>query len=442
MGIIEMVPIKLSELPKGKEFEEYISAFFQSNGYFIERNVEETDLLELDLIITNYNTSPPEIKLLEVKSGNWGFSDIFKVRGWMDYLNIRKGIFIATKERDKFDFYEEKANVLDIDLKVIPDLEETKDILSDYATTDLKKVDLSSLRFSYWLERNLLRHLKVRKKSNPELKRFKALESCYSEANDKVFFTENIFEKIDWLYSMFQLYPHLSAKCANEMSDDNFDTNAKNLPPEIYKKTYFGCEYNEIQISAFIEHRMRLTILKNAIDFKLYEKAGIESLVEDEIMIKVKDHEFRRSFFLPDSFKKGLDKISEHEYYYKYPIFWQWFLWVFGGFILNDYKEEEHKLLSDKTGIPIDEIPNAFDSYDILFPVENGWFVDLSPNSNLKMIKMFSIPFMGMGANYRRLIHTENQKFDELKLSGMHTRKDLLNWYNLTYDVLYEFYDP
>jgi propanediol utilization protein len=42
--------------------------------------------------------TPPEIQLIEVKSGNWGFPDIFKLRGWMDYLNINKGVFIAKRE--------------------------------------------------------------------------------------------------------------------------------------------------------------------------------------------------------------------------------------------------------------------------------------------------------------------------------------------------------
>ena len=87
--------VSLPELPKGKEFEEFVSAFFQSNKYYIERNIarrEVVDILELDIVTTNYNLSPPEIKLLEIKSGDWGSSDLFKVRGWMDYLSITKGI--------------------------------------------------------------------------------------------------------------------------------------------------------------------------------------------------------------------------------------------------------------------------------------------------------------------------------------------------------------
>ncbi|HUS49407.1 MAG TPA: hypothetical protein VMZ91_04545 [Candidatus Paceibacterota bacterium] len=97
-----MPSINLPELPKGKIFEECVSAFFQSAGEYIERNIIERDIeeiLELDIIATDYNSKLPDIKLLEVKSGNWGFPDIFKIRGWIDYLNIEKGILIVHNER-------------------------------------------------------------------------------------------------------------------------------------------------------------------------------------------------------------------------------------------------------------------------------------------------------------------------------------------------------
>ena len=69
-----MVAVSLPDFPKGKEFEEYISAFFQSSGYYIERNITKKDVLELDIVATNYRQSPPDIKLIEVKSGNWEYS--------------------------------------------------------------------------------------------------------------------------------------------------------------------------------------------------------------------------------------------------------------------------------------------------------------------------------------------------------------------------------
>ena len=135
---------------------------------------------------------------------------------------------------------------------------------------------------------------------------------------------------------------------------------------------------------------------------------------------------------LPPSFKDGLNDISEHEYFYKYPVFWQWFIWIFGGFILKDHEEREYEILSEKTGIPIEEIPNSLESYGLLFHQDDGWFMYLSPHSNIKVMKMFPVPFMGVGANYRRFIYAESRDFDDLKLTGVHTLGDLKKWNNLT----------
>lgn len=437
-----MVSVSLPNLPKGKEFEEYISAFFQSGGNYIERNIierEVEEVLELDIITTDYCLSPPEIKLLEVKSGDWGFPDLFKVRGWMDYLNIDKGIIIASKEKANVDFFKKKAKGLNIDLVVIPNLSESKKALSELINnTTIENVDISTWRFSYWVERNLLKRLNHKKKSHPDKKCFKALTDYYFEVNSGIFFTENIVQKVDRLYSTFRKFPRISATCGNELIGNTFDDewlDTETLPPQIYEDTYYKCNYNDIQISTFIEHRARLAILKNVVDYKLYKEAGFKNKSNDILKISGLDFEISLLDLLPPSFKEGLDTISKHRYFHKYPVFWQWFMWIFGGFILKDYEEKEYEILSQKTGIPRDEIPTALESYQILFPRDDGWFMDL-PTSNMKLMKMFPVPFMGVGTNYRRLIYTESGKLEDLKLTGMHTLNGLIKWNNLTVKVL------
>lgn len=437
-----MASISLPDLPKGKEFEEYISAILQSGGNYIERSIierEVEEVLELDIIATDYISSPPEIKLIEVKSGDWGFPDLFKVLGWMDYLNISKGVLVVSKERSNVDFFKEKAQKMNIDLVAIPDLSKSKEALSELINNGtIEDVDISTWRFSYWVERNLLKHLNHKKKSHPDKKCFKALEDYYFEVNSGIFFTENIVQKVDRLYSTFQKFPRISAKCGNELIGNNFDDEYDTLPEKIYEDTYYKCNYNDVQISTFIEHRARLAILKNAIDYKLYKMAGVENKTKDLPFLKIAGLDFEISLLdlLPSSFKGGLDTISKHKYFSQYPIFWQWFMWIFGGFILKDYEEKEYEVLSQKTGIPTEEIPNALEAYQILFRREDGWFMGLSPASNIKMLKMFPVPFMGVGANYRRLLYTDAEKFEDLKLNGIHTLNDLIKWNNLTVKVL------
>ena len=90
-----MATAQLPDLPKGKEFEEFLAAFFQAQGLYVERNVvdrQEEEVLELGIITTNYTKRVvPDNKLFEVKSGSWGFNEVFKGRGWLDYLNLDSG---------------------------------------------------------------------------------------------------------------------------------------------------------------------------------------------------------------------------------------------------------------------------------------------------------------------------------------------------------------
>jgi hypothetical protein len=280
-----------------------------------------------------------------------------------------------------------------------------------------------------------MKRLKHKKKSQQNVKRYKALEDYYFEVNSGIFFTENIIERLTKLYSAFQEHPRISAKCANEVMGSDFNDEHESLPKEIYADTFYNCNYNDIQISTFVEHRARIAILKNAIDYRLYKEAGYENKTKD-VSRKILGLEFSLFDSLPSLFKDGLDIICKQQYCNRYPVFWQWFMWLFGGFILKEQQEKEFEILSEKTGIPVDEIPNALASYQVLFPMKDGWFQDLSPFSNVILMKLFPVPFMGIGANYRRLLYTQNRDFSDLKIGGQHTINDLIRWNNLTVEVL------
>jgi uncharacterized protein YjaZ len=75
--------IKLPDLPTGNFFEEYLAAYFQENGNYIEKNIierhEGDEVLEIDFALTNYDKKPLEMKLVEAKSGKCGFPDILKL---------------------------------------------------------------------------------------------------------------------------------------------------------------------------------------------------------------------------------------------------------------------------------------------------------------------------------------------------------------------------
>lgn len=439
---MDKITVKLPDFPKGKDYEEYIAAFFQSDGYYVERNIIDRDIeeiLELDVIITDYDDSSPNSMLIEIKSGDWGFSDVFKVKGWLDYTGLQKGLFIVQKEKNHFSFYKKKAKELKIDLILNNDLDKTKENLSGIISPDrVNDADILIWRYAYWTERNLLKYLKKRKKNQLDLKCFKTLDNYYFKINCEIFFTPNRLKRIKQLYDAFQEIPNISAKTSHEIGGDSFEEEYEDISHEDFKNTYYYCDLNPIQVSTFIEHFARVTILKNCVDYLLFKEAGEQEKSDDELNFF--GRKLSRLNLLPESLRNGLELISEDEYFPRYPIFWQWFLFVFGGFILKDSIDKEFELLSKKTGIPINQIEKAFKAYEILFPTNNGWMRDI-PNTNIKGLKLFSVPFMGIGANFRRIYYAQTKSFDELdsKLNGEYTLGDLKKWNNLTVDLLKKY---
>jgi hypothetical protein len=178
-----------------------------------------------------------------------------------------------------------------------------------------------------------------------------------------------------------------------------------------------------------VEHLARVTILKCAIDHLIDKLKG--NYKGNDIISQL-DY-----LTLPNTIKIGLNEIIKDKYFYLYPRFWQCFTYVFGGFILTDIEDKELKLLSQKTGIPIDEIPNAFDSFNKLFPRSGGWFFKF-PKSQIKWHSFFPIFFSGLGANYRRMTYTKDETYKSLfkMLSKDKTMSDLSKWNNLAYNIL------
>jgi hypothetical protein len=431
-------PVQLPGDPITKEFEECVAAHLQCAGAYVERSVVEKEIkeiLELDVITTDYSVCPPDVRVIEIKSGSWGFPDIFKIYGWLRYLDIQQGALIVKEPKETTGvqkFYQDKAKSLQIELAVVDSVLQAAAALSTLLNgKGVQEIDQSLWRFSYWLERNLIKRLIGRKKSAPNVKRFLAMDDYLFAVNNGVFFIQDAVSRADHLYTAFKKYPHISAKCAHEELGHDFDDDVSSIDSSTFKRTFYDCKYTDIQISLYIEHRARLAILKNAVDHLLYSKAGQRSKAGSQTK-KMLGLNISNA---PQSFLQGVQTIAAHKYFDRYPAFWQWFMWLFGGFILKDYERRDYEELSARTEVPADKIPEALSSYDVLFPQSGGWFRD-EPKSNIRVMKMFPVPFMGIGANLRKNLYTSDGKYESLALTGQHTANDLIKWNNLAVEVL------
>jgi len=418
--------------PKDKELEEYLTAYFQAAGYYTERNIierEATEVLELDSILFDYSDGLPRTVLVEIKSGGWGFPEIFKVLGWQKYLGIDSAIFITSTSKENSDiddYYIEKSKEIGVQLAIVKVLNEAPLFLADFLRgTAVESLDIASWRYSYWIERKMMKKLIAQKKSGGDAVRFKVMAEYYHNINNVAFFIDNILDRVRDIYDQFKRFSGLTARVANEISGAGFE--GTDIPRELFSKTFYECETNDLTTASYLENRSRLAILKNVVDFIIYRRDGSNSQRTRETF-KILGFDVSKFSELPADTRERIDKLEQHKYLHLYPVFWQWYLWLFGGFILNDYKKDEYANLSKKTGIPIEHIDDAFGAYELLFPT-GSWF-STNAHSNICCMKMFPTIFRGIGADYRKKIYTTDNEYSSLKLTGLHTRDDLIKWNN------------
>ncbi|MBT2388001.1 hypothetical protein J7E87_00840 [Streptomyces sp. ISL-1] len=184
----------------------------------------------------------------------------------------------------------------------------------------------------------------------------------------------------------------------------------------------------------YFEHRARLAILKAAVDYALANLDGPPELGMSE---DGKFFFFRGLTYhaLPTSFHDGMDWLRQQPNFRRYAAFWQQFLWGWGGFCLDDRKDQEFAWMSRYSGIPASEIPTALEAFDRFFPVPNGWFVTPGP-TDIHMLKMVPMVFQGIGAHHRRVQYSLGDNLSTLNPSAQYMLSDLGKRINCAVDFL------
>jgi len=431
-----MTAIELPTHPKDKEFEEKVAAIFQAANYYVQRNVIERaqrEILELDLVVTKYNyDNPVETFLVEIKSAGWGFSDIFKIYGWMNYLRIQNGALFVDKYQDKDEFCVSKSSEMNI--KIV-DANKCDAVLSDvnarffFEGRGFNAEDVDVWRYSNWIERVVVNRLMNLKKSSGN-ECYKMCSDFLSKINNDTFFERNVVKNVEGIYKLHKENSNVSSRCSALLKGNSWDGKSQ-IDEKDFKDYYYKAESNYLLVSTYVEQRSRLLLLKNVVDYILYDKfndARAKSSCE------IYGHTFDWFDLLPTPFRNAVDILAKHEYVHLYPTFWNWFIFIFGGFILKNSIEREYKLLSEKTKIPVDKIDEALSVYDILFPKkEKSWFLDDSPYQGIKILKFSLLPHMGIGASYRNEIYGDG---DPYGWADKTIKRDLIKWHRACYDLL------
>ena len=116
---------------------------------------------------------PPKHILFEVKGGDWGFSDIFKVYGWETYLQprgVESAYIIAprhNKTEDTINYMKTKCNDIGIQLITYDDLSSLETNLKNIGLMppSTSELDHTMWRFSFWLERQMQQVVAISRKA-------------------------------------------------------------------------------------------------------------------------------------------------------------------------------------------------------------------------------------------------------------------------------------
>jgi hypothetical protein len=419
--------VTLSDVPKdGNELEDYVSALFRASKYFVETNITErdfTEILELDAVATSYEANTPTSILAEAKGGDWGFSDIFKVVGWMRYLDLPRGAFFVTAgpRATTIPACQQKVAPLGI---VLVDLGDFTDVIARFEVGGFQKVADPSLvdiwRYSAWAERRLIASLRSGAKAKPPKDGPRAAMEYYRLINDGIFFVKEVPDRLLRLYEAYQQHPKLSLGMALEIGGGKYEPDASTTNDPVMHEAIYRGRHNAIQAAFYLEHRARLSILKAGIDLICHAEATGTSP--------------NLPLTLPGTFRAGLEVLRKEPSFKRYALFWQVFLWGFGGFILADRQAEEYGALSVETGVPVKDVPQAMKAFDVLFPTGGSSWIAQLGTSQCIVVKMVPAAFRGIGA-YQRLVRHRVTDYAALGYKGF-TLKDLASWNNSGVDLL------
>jgi hypothetical protein len=404
----------LAKDPKGWELEDLVAAHFASRGSYVEIGVKERspdEILELDTVWTDYRNEPQTRHPVEVKSGDWGLGDVFKFYGWTRYLGLEPGEFIHKEACGRLDpaSLDHIKGRTGINVLHVPTPEDAEAHFNTLGLPEPHWKGLSGTwRFSFWAQRRLLASLREAIRQNVCPESAKAAKRYHLLINDAVFFVADVRDRVGELLSAHFEHQALGATAAYELETGNVEFND---PPETmtFKRALYDGHHFPIQACLYLAHRARLYILKALVDYWLARERG--EIEKTGIMLGETLYDLT-SGRLSHSMATGLDELSAARSFRMFPVFWQVFLWSWGGFLLKDREGDEYADLERETGVIRDEIPIALSAFDKLFPTVAGWFSEPRYDSR-RVLKLMPAAMRGIGA-FRRQLRSGVESYSKL----------------------------
>lgn len=406
----------------GAFLEDIVASQFASRGYYVETSVTERQgdsLQELDVVATNYATTPATRILLEAKSGQAGFADLFKLYGQKTYLEIEQAILVHGREFDKqrpLDQFKTKTAVSTLQVNLNSAAETTQQFDSQTRSTLRSELLLHCWQAYFFVQRKLfssvqavIRHSRAAETGGHAKEYFRLL-------NDEVFFERDVRRGVVKLLTFHKKIPRLALAMVRELSGHPPEVENPARCPEFSKVLYQGA-YFPAQACMHYSHRARLNILKSVVDYcdaLKSKKIKPEIWTLGDFTIDMTNAEVYSPLV------QTMKKFEDDKTFRKFPLIWQTFLGTWGGFFIKKKRGEEIAQLANEVGATPEGVEQALTLFDSLFPTEKGWWRDV--DDEISLLIHYPMSMQGIGA-LRRLKMYNVENYEQLKLSRQATER-------------------
>lgn len=217
--------------------------------------------------------------------------------------------------------------------------------------------------------------------------------------------------RVEQLLSAHFNHPQLARSAAYECETGKVDLSTPSPTKTFTKALYYGAHF-PVQACMYVKHRARLYIMKALVDYWLARDRGEIEEPRKGILKAGGKLILPPPSQLSNAMEKGIKELSAAKSFRSFPVFWQVFLWSWGGFLLKDRLDEEYAELERETGVPAGEIDIALSAFDKVFPVDGGWFKDIKHDSRRVLMLMPAV-MRGIGA-YRRMVRSGVERYQDL----------------------------
>jgi hypothetical protein len=418
--------IKLPKDPKDHDYEDQISAMLLASGYYLETRLilkkGTEEVLEFDAIVTPVNDYTNR-KIVEVKSGGWGLSDLFKLYGQTMYTR-HQAAWLIHKQPLNSTKKEALAGVCEsIPVKTFRVNIQDKQTSSDEIPTAIDMDDSFRhliLATAWWSRiADRIAQAKFKQWLKSEVAGAEILHKArvYCTQLENSLFKDSPLRRADAMYDAYKAAPQLTSALIGHVVEQS----GEDLK-QVRKSVTDTAQRVYLQYIMALEQKARIAIIKNAYDAVLLEKATSD----EKKPWSGASWNFYKAV-LPPAFPEGMQALDAYAHAHSAAYFLQVFIEVLGGFYFpND--PEDVKLVAGVTGVPPDTIPQMVGMLDLFFPIPAGWV--FKGQGDMHFIKGVPAYVRGAGCFAREFVRGANWS------SESPSPYWTIKWHNALYEVL------